>query len=64
MQDLHCLMADAYWIDSAYLIIGFCFILVAHSYNSQHQVDEVKGSEKDNDGKKYHMHGTTRCNHL
>ena len=39
----------------AYRAVCLGLFLVAHRHDGQHQVDEVKRSEKYDDGKKYHM---------
>ena len=39
----------------SYRAVGLGLLLVAHGHDGQHQVDEVKRSEKYDDGKKYHM---------
>ena len=39
----------------SYRDVSLCLLLVAHRHDGQHQVDEVKRSEKYDDGKKYHM---------
>ena len=48
----------------SYRVICLGLFFIAHRYDGQHEVDEVKGAEKDDNCKKYHIHRATRCNHL
>ena len=44
--------------------VVFCFFLVAHSHDSQHQVDEVERPEENDYGEKYNTHGTAGGHNL
>ena len=53
------------WVGKkSYRIICLGFFLVAHGHDREHEVDQVKGAKEYDNSKKYHMHRTTRCNHL
>ena len=48
----------------SYRIIGLSLLFVTHCHYSKHEVDKVKWAEEYDYGKKYHMHWSTRCDHL
>ena len=42
----------------------FCLLLIAHGDDSKHQVDQVEGSEEDDDGEEDDMDRSPCCHHL